>query len=563
MTPRIKISFLLLLLTLHVGGQVENINQKLRQTAAQFGQAVVEITYPGRTAADRLSKSFSVDRYHDGKLTIVLSPPEVDDFIRTGYGFDLLPGKPFPYTSSDMKGLAAYDFQSYPTFSQYDSLMRSLATGYPAICKLDTIGFSIRGKLILALKISDNVNIDENEPEVFYTSSMHGDELGGYVLMMRLADYLARNYSNPGLARTLVQNLEIWINPLSNPDGTYGTGNTITAPVRANANGIDLNRNFPDPFYPGNVPEKENIDMIKFLRAHHFVLSANFHGGSEVVNYPWDRWLSKFHADDAWFNNISRAYADTVHNYSSGYLIDLDNGVTRGAVWYVIYRGRQDFVTWELQGREVTIELDDIKQTPPAQLELLWQHNYRSLLRYLESATFGIQGTVQNNVNQQPVPAKIFIQGYDKDSSHVYSDTLDGTFRRYLMPGTWNLTFSSRGYRDTIITTVVTARQKTELNVRMTPLTTKVDTADPDHPFVYPNPSSGAFYCIAPPDYSGQVVVTLISTSGTVTYRSMESCSPGVPFLVSADRLASGTYILSIRSVGGGRVARARVVILK
>ena len=38
---------------------------------------------------------------------------------------------------------------------------------------------------------------------------------------------------------------------------------------------------------------------------------------------------------------------------------DLDNGVTRGDVWYQIYGGRQDFVTYELQGREVTIELDD------------------------------------------------------------------------------------------------------------------------------------------------------------------------------------------------------------
>ena len=50
---------------------------------------------------------------------------------------------------------------------------------------------------------------------------------------------------------------------------------------------------------------------------------------------------------------------------------DLDNGVTRGAVWYIIYGGRQDYVTYGLQGREVTIELDDQSVTPAAQLTLV------------------------------------------------------------------------------------------------------------------------------------------------------------------------------------------------
>ncbi len=95
-----------------------------------------------------------------------------------------------------------------------------------------------------------------------------------------------------------MDNLEIWINPLANPDGTYGLGNTISSPTRYNANGYDLNRNFPDPITPNTVKQKETLDMIRFMRKHKFVLSANFHSGSEVVNYPWDRWLSILHADD-------------------------------------------------------------------------------------------------------------------------------------------------------------------------------------------------------------------------------------------------------------------------
>jgi hypothetical protein len=194
---------------------------------------------------------------------------------------------------------------------------------------------------------------------------MHGDETGGFILMLHLADYLLKNYSINEKVKNLADNLEIWINPLANPDGTYSSGNTISSPVRYNANGYDLNRNFPDPFTPNTVKQKETLDMIKFMRKHKFVLSVNFHSGSEVVNYPWDRWLSKFHADDSWFNEISRAYADTVHVYAGpAYMNFLDNGVTRGALWYIVYGGRQDFMTWELHGREVTIEIDDQFVTP-------------------------------------------------------------------------------------------------------------------------------------------------------------------------------------------------------
>ena len=58
------------------------------------------------------------------------------------------------------------------------------------------------------------------------------------------------------------------------------------------------------------------------------------------MNYPWDRW-SVQHADNGWFYMISRAWADTVHIYSGqGYMNYLDNGVTNGYDWYVVYGGQ-------------------------------------------------------------------------------------------------------------------------------------------------------------------------------------------------------------------------------
>ena len=133
---------------------------------------------------------------------------------------------------------------------------------------------------------------------------------------------------------------------------------------------------------------------MSFMTEHRFALSANFHSGEEVVNYPWDRWAFRMPIND-WFYMISRAWADTVHLYSrQGYMDYLDNGVTNGYDWYHVYGGRQDYVTYSLYGREITVELDTNFITPASDLNDIWEYNYRSLLGYLENALYGIHGKV-------------------------------------------------------------------------------------------------------------------------------------------------------------------------
>ncbi len=205
--------------------------------------------------------------------------------------------------------------------------------------------------------------------------------------------------------------------------------------------------------------------MMKFLAKHRFTLSANFHSGEEVVNYPWDRW-GWLHADNDWYRAISRKYADTVHMHSpKGYMDFLENGITNGYDWYPVYGGRQDYVNYSLQGREVTIELDTNFVTPADYLPELWEYNRQSLVGYLENALYGVHGRTSDSYNDKPVPARIFIEKHDKDNSHVYSDTVSGEFVRLLKPGLWDLTFSADSYKDTTIMNVsVTDGEETGLD---------------------------------------------------------------------------------------------------
>ena len=129
---------------------------------------------------------------------------------------------------------------------------------------------------------------EEDEPEVKYISSMHGDEIVGAMLCMNLADWLMANYGVDPQATNIVNNVELWLVPLMNPDGYDQSPRT-----RYNGQGYDLNRTFPewttgDPQHPVRPPDRSAGDhelVVRALRSH---CSVNFHGGEMVVNYPFD-----------------------------------------------------------------------------------------------------------------------------------------------------------------------------------------------------------------------------------------------------------------------------------
>jgi len=560
------IVFLFVLSALKCESQNIIPDDRLRQIISKDGQVEVTIPYTNNKSIEKLTSRVSILSVKDKVVHISLSPLTAEWFIMQKFDYQIIERVNTKSILSALNVNQATQWDNYPTYSQYDSIMQSFVKLYPALCHLDTIGTSVNGKLVLALKISDNAAADEDEPEVFYTSTMHGDETGGFILMLHLIDYLLKNYAVSNRVKNLVDNLEIWINPLANPDGTYSTGNTISSPTRYNANGYDLNRNFPDPVTPNTEKQKETLDMIKFMRKHKFVLSANFHSGSEVVNYPWDRWLSKLHADNSWFNSISRAYVDTAHLYAGpAYMNILDNGVTRGAVWYIVYGGRQDFMTWELHGREVTIELDDQYITPAAQLTLLWENNRRSLLGYLENALYGIHGMVRNAKTHAPVPAKVFIAAYDKDSSQVYSDTLTGSFVRMLVPGSWNLTFSATGYRDTTINNItVTYGQRTDLIVDMSLLPNGIDTLESSNPILlYPNPAKNSIKALLSDIITGKINVRIINQSGKLMSDYNTTAFQGIPLVIDLKSLAAGIYTVVFSDVSAGTSFFGRFVVIK
>lgn len=408
-----------------------------------------------------LQKLISIDNIEAEQVFAYATGERFEMFRKTGINYTLLPHPGtliVPEMTASMTRLN--DWDTYPTYELYLEMMYQFETDHPDLCRIIKIGESVNGRDLLFAKISANVDENEAEPEFMYTATMHGDETAGYILMLRLIDYLLTNYGTDDRITNMVDNIEVWINPLANPDGTYWSGNhTVYGARRSNANGVDLNRNFPDP-EDGQNPDgyewqPETIAMMDISAAKNFIHSANFHGGAEVVNYPWDTWITR-HADDAWYQTISHTYADNCQeNSPAGYMDGFNDGITNGFDWYTTSGCRQDFMNYFRNCREVTLEISNVKLLPADELPDHWIYNRESFLFYIEEVLYGFRGNV-TNPDGNPVYAQIAVLDHDMDHSEVMSDKILGNYHRMIEPGNWSIEATAYAYNSTIVENIET-----------------------------------------------------------------------------------------------------------
>ena len=108
--------------------------------------------------------------------------------------------------------------ESYHNYTQVVALADSLAANFPAICKKILLGTTLQGRQMGILKISDNVDDDENEPELMFDGGIHGNEIMGPEIVIRYARELCLGYGSDSTYTDLINNREIWLYYLANPD---------------------------------------------------------------------------------------------------------------------------------------------------------------------------------------------------------------------------------------------------------------------------------------------------------------------------------------------------------
>ena len=415
----------------------------------------------------------------DGKNVVCYANQEqYDKLLKAGY-------KPTLQTPPSMReeakmwngNRATYEWNSYLTYEQFESMMEGFPTEAVSgrTCTLLDLGTlsTTNHRRILGVRINNGQ--PDGKPKFLYTSTMHGDEVTGMILMLRLIDEFCT--SNDSRITNILNNVDLFIFPCTNPDGTYYGGNsTVTGARRYNGNSIDLNRHFPD-FDDGAHPDgasyyqDEAQWMMDLAQEYLFTMGANYHGGAEVMNYPWDTY-QPLHTDDAWWQYISLEYVSLARQVSSSYMTDTEsNGITNGYAWYTITGSRQDYMNYYGQCREITIECSTTKTPSASQLPNFWNYNHNSMLTLIEECLNGIHGVVKDaNTNEPIVGATITVQNHDALGSSVTSHAA-GDFHRPIKGGTWTIEIAQTGYHTETVEVTVADGDREDLEVYLRPIT--------------------------------------------------------------------------------------------
>ncbi len=239
------------------------------------------------------------------------------------------------------------------TLSQVQAELDTMHSLYPElITEIQQIGNheSIEGRPMQWVKISDNPDQNEEEPEVLYTALHHAREGIGVQQMIYFMYYLLENYDTDEAVKNIVDNTELYFIPAINPDGyfynedNYPGGSGMWRKNRRDNGdgywGVDLNRNYgfewghdnsgsspytSDETYRGAAAfsEPEVQAVSDFCNEHEFVIALNYHSYSNLLLSPWG-----YTEDPCPDNEVFLAYAG---------IMTRDNGYTYGPGSTTIY----------------------------------------------------------------------------------------------------------------------------------------------------------------------------------------------------------------------------------
>ena len=333
----------------------------------------------------------------------------------------------------------------FHTYAQLVTEMQQAALDHPNIVILDTLGYSVQGRMILGAKVSDNPTQEEDEPEFRIIGCHHGNEYMGVEMGLNMLQYLTDNYgSNPQVTH-LVNDLETWIIPMMNPDGR-------TAGTRGNANGVDLNRDYGymwNSVTPGIFSQPETRAIRLHGLEHNFSISLSYHTTAAYVNYVWN--YKDFPvADSAFIVSISTEYASY-----TGYT------AIEGYEWYQTYGDCND---WSYGSRG---DIDATIETENSNITNCWTLNRPAMLAMMERTDDGVRGRITDATTGQPLEAVVRCTQLGQP---VFTEPTVGDYQKNLLPGTYTLKFSANGYRDSTISGVtMSGSSPTVLNVAMKP----------------------------------------------------------------------------------------------
>lgn len=364
----------------------------------------------------------------------------------------------------EVRGVTRAPDSEYQTPEEVEAYVKDYNQRFPQLTKLVSIGKSLEGRDIWALKISDNAQERElDEPAMLFNSMHHAREVMGPEVGLDIIEYLLENYAADAKVTSWVDNNEIWVMPMFNVDGNNKMWNQDSW-WRKNVRGgygVDLNRNYPAGWnscngssgsrssqtYRGPEPasEPETKAMMAFVEDVRPVFDISYHSYSELVIYPYGCRPERAQTKEV-VEKIGKEVAR---------LIDYDPGTA----WELLYNADGGDIDWMYDAYQVipfVIELNGRSQGfHPDYYK--WRdrtvERNRDGWQYLIDRAHGsgVRGVFTENgkaVNDFTI--EVFkVEGNKTQLFQNYVGHRTGAYHLVLNPGNYELKFSTNGVTKT------------------------------------------------------------------------------------------------------------------
>lgn len=235
----------------------------------------------------------------------------------------------------------------YHTYQELTDALQSLQMNHSDVMSVCSLGKTYEGRDIWMVKLSDNVEEEENEPGVLFMAAHHGNERPGVEICLFFIQYMLEQYQNESIpaVREAMNSTQMYLIPMVNPDGVMADTRKNCAPNHGpfglsptiTSYGVNLNRNYDDPWilsylfpvryylpfilsdssynYRGPYPfsENETKAVKNFAETHTFSISLSYHSYGEFVLYPWMH-TSRQTPDEALFRSVGENIT-AINNY--------------------------------------------------------------------------------------------------------------------------------------------------------------------------------------------------------------------------------------------------------
>jgi len=460
----------------------------------------IDISDAQKVAFKLKFKGFDVlhDTVTETSLELIANSVELTMLEEQGYKIITLEkSRPFREIQAERATEHSFVPPGYPDLSEIISEMNDTAANYPSICQVVDLTTTYNAsptyedRHIYAVKISDNVSQDENEPTFLMVSCHHCREIVTPVIALYAIEQLTTEYGSDPQITALVDEYEIWISPVWNPDG-YEYVFNVNNMWRKNRRyfpeygtyGVDLNRNYPFGWYggcsgstdpssitykgPSPASEAETQTMIAFSNDRHFAKVLDYHSyGSEVLwgyhpschSYPFNSFLQseaiQLSTAAGYYGSVRTASAEG-ENYQ----------------WQLWANGSYANLM------ETHTTFQPTYSSAQAEAAKVWPGTVWMLER-----SISLSGNVRDSITEEPLVATIDFIGVNFPNGEEFkSEDSFGRYHAFLPPDSYTVEFSAPGYHSQSHNITVTSTSAELLDIDLVRINDPPETPTIDGP---------------------------------------------------------------------------------